>query len=152
MKLVSCLYNPLINGSERVYERFTNVMSLPAFSDGHDLTLLPRVIRRGGRRWLWQTLALEALGNELMLALGRRMRSDLLAGVRHQRLILGQRLEFGESEPDLSVQAALDRLAGAGEIGINLRRGNLLQLQNSAITVFAVGRNPPMLALACYRE
>ncbi len=97
-------------------------------------------------------LALDALGNELLLALGRRMRSDLLASVRSQGLILGQRLRVGESEFDLPAQAAVLRLAGAGEIGIDLHRVNLFKPQKSEIAVFAVGRKLPKLSLARYRD
>jgi hypothetical protein len=97
-------------------------------------------------------LALDSLGNELMLALGRRVQLDLLASVRRQGFILGQRLQFGESELDLSAQAAVLRLSGATKIGIKLHRGNLLRPQKSTAAVYAVGRNLPKLSLSRYRD
>jgi hypothetical protein len=97
-------------------------------------------------------LALDALGNELLMALGGRMRSELLASVRRQGLILGQRLRAGESGFDLPSQAAILRLAGAGEIGIDLHRDNLLRPQKSTVAVFAIGHKLPKLSLSRYRE
>ncbi|MGD9163907.1 MAG: hypothetical protein PVF13_04005 [Chromatiales bacterium] len=97
-------------------------------------------------------LALDSLGNELMLVLGRHMQFDLLANVRRQGLILGQQLQFGESELDLSTRAAVLRLSGATKIGIKLHRGNLLRPQKSIAAVYAVGRNLPKLSLSRYRR
>jgi hypothetical protein len=88
-------------------------------------------------------LALDYVGNELLLALGRRLRENLQADARRQGLVLGQKLQVGESELDLSARAAVLRLAGAPEIGITLQRGNLLLPQKSASMVFTVGRNLP---------
>jgi hypothetical protein len=96
-------------------------------------------------------LALDSLGNELLLALGRRMQSDLLASVRRQKLILGQRIRVGESELDISAKATVLRLAEAAEIGVNLHRGHQLWPQRSSAMVLAIGRNLPKLSLSRYR-
>lgn len=93
-----------------------------------------------------QAIALDYLGNELLLTLGRRMQADMQTCVRRQGLSLGQRLEFGGAEFDLSVQAAILRLAGAAEIGISLHRGSMLLPQKSTSVVFAIGHKLPRSA------
>ncbi len=93
-------------------------------------------------------LALEALGNELLQLLGRRMLAELLQTVRRQGLILGQRLQFGEQESGRQAPVALLRLAGAEATGIRLSESHPLWPHKSATAVFAVGRNLSKLSLS----
>ena len=97
-------------------------------------------------------LALDFVGNELLLALGRRLQGDMLTRVRRQGLSLGQTLAIGDSEFDLSAKAAVLRLAEATEIGITLQRGNLLVPQKSTAVVFAVGRNLPKVCRSNFQH
>jgi hypothetical protein len=113
-------------------------------------TLGPRIEARVRRLFAEkraaQAFALDSVGNELLLALGRRMQTDILTCVRRQGLILGQALQFSESAFDLSTRAAVLRLAGATEIGITLHRGSMLLPQKATSVVFAIGHN---LTRAC---
>ncbi len=95
-------------------------------------------------------LALESLGNELLLALSRRMVGDLLATAGRDGLTLGQRLEFAQSESDFHARDLALRLAGAEAIGIRRHEAGLLWPPKSHAAVFAVGYNLPKLSVSRY--
>jgi hypothetical protein len=86
-------------------------------------------------------LALDYLGNELLIALSRRLEDLIQANVHSLGLSMGQELMIEDSESDLSTHAAILRLAGAAEIGITLHRSNLLLPLKSTAVAFTVGRN-----------
>lgn len=87
-------------------------------------------------------LALDYAGNELLYALGRRLHELILASTQSLGFS-GQEWEFmGEDFGlDLPAQAAILRLAGAAEIGVNLHHSNLLLPLKSTLVIFVVGRN-----------
>ena len=93
-------------------------------------------------------LALDQVGNELLLALGRRLQDRLLGEVRRRRLMLGQELHAGDPGLELSAQALVLRLSGAEQIGISLYRDSLLHPLKSVSVVFAVGRDLPRVTLS----
>ncbi len=86
-------------------------------------------------------LALDYLGNELLVALSRRLAELIEARVHSLGLSMGQELMIKDSGSDLSTHAAILRLAGAAEIGITLHRSNLLLPLKSTAVAFTVGHN-----------
>ena len=91
-------------------------------------------------------LALDSFGNELLLALGRRLQDRIFAACRERGLSVGRELRAGDPGLDLAAQAGVLRLAQAERIGIRLHGGHLLNPLKSASVVFAVGRDLPQSA------
>ncbi|MEJ2590576.1 MAG: hypothetical protein P8178_04075 [Candidatus Thiodiazotropha sp.] len=97
-------------------------------------------------------LALDAVGNELLHILGRRLQGEMLAEIRRLRLIPGQVLQVGTSEFDFAAQAAVLRMGGAKEIGVTLHRSNLLLPQKSTSVALVAGQGLPRQSRTHYRR
>lgn len=88
-------------------------------------------------------LALDALGNELLLAVSRRLQDKLLAEVRRRRLTLSGELRPGDPGLALEAQAAVLRLAQAEAIEVGLRGAHTLVPLKSMSMVMGVGVDLP---------
>ena len=88
-------------------------------------------------------LALDALGNELLSALSRRVQDRMAAAVIRTGLTMAGELRPGDPGLDLAAQPAMMRLAGAETIGISVTSLNMLDPVKSATAVFGVGRDLP---------
>lgn len=89
-------------------------------------------------------LALDDLGNALLLELVRRMEDRILVDVRRQGLSMSGELRAGD--PGLALEAQTDvlRLAGADSIGVAVSSGMSLQPLKSASMVQGVGIGLPV--------
>jgi hypothetical protein len=88
-------------------------------------------------------LALDGLGNEALLALSRRTQDLLFAEVRRSGLCMAGELRPGDPGLGLDAQAAVLRLAKAGETGVSLSRLNMLTPTKSSSAMFGVGIDLP---------
>lgn len=88
-------------------------------------------------------LALDSLGNELLLALSRRAQDLLLAEVKRRGLTMAGELRPGDPGLGLNAQAAILRLAKAEEIGIAATRLAMLNPTKSSSGMFGVGIDLP---------
>ena len=84
-------------------------------------------------------LALDALGNELLFALTRRVQDRMLAEAKREGLTMAGELRAGDPGLALDAQAALLRLAQAERIGIVLSRGSMMQPLKSVSMLLGVG-------------
>jgi hypothetical protein len=84
-------------------------------------------------------LALDALGNELLFALTRRVQDRMLAEAKRKGLGMAGELRAGDPGLALEAQAALLRLAQAERIGIALGRGAMMRPVKSASMLLGVG-------------
>ncbi len=84
-------------------------------------------------------LALDALGNELLFALGRRAQDRMAADAVRRGLTLGVELHAGDPGLAIQSQAAVLRLAQAEALGVGLGRGQAMHPLKSASMVFGVG-------------
>ena len=88
-------------------------------------------------------LALDILGNELLLTLSRRMQDLLLVEVKRRGLSMAGELRPGDPGLGLEAQAAVLRLAKAEEIGLAVTRLGMLNPTKSASAMFGVGVDLP---------
>jgi len=88
-------------------------------------------------------LALDALGNELLLAVSRRMQDRLAAEVRQRKLSMCGELRPGDPGLGLDAHAAVLRLAQADRIGVHLRGQHTLMPLKSMSVVLGVGVDLP---------
>ena len=88
-------------------------------------------------------LALDGLGNEALMALSRRTQDQLMAEVKRSGLTMAGELRPGDPGLGLDAQAAVLRLANAGEIGVSLSRLNMLTPVKSTSAIFGVGIDLP---------
>ena len=102
-----------------------------------------RVTTLFAERRMSLALALDDLGNALLLELVRRMEDRILADVRRQKLSMAGELRAGDPGLALSAQGDVLRLAGAEEIGVTVASGGSLQPLKSASMVQGVGINLP---------
>jgi hypothetical protein len=86
---------------------------------------------------------LDALGNELLMALDRRVQDRMLAEASRQQLTMAGELRAGDPGLELSAQSSVLRLAGAARIGLQLHGGGLLTPLKSLTVVMGVGRDLP---------
>lgn len=88
-------------------------------------------------------LVLDQMASEMLFALGRRMQDRMLAETVRRRLSMAGELRAGDPGLDISEQAAVLRLAGAGSIGIELHRGHVMKPLKSTSVVLGVGKDLP---------
>jgi hypothetical protein len=88
-------------------------------------------------------LALDALGNELLLDVSRRVQDRMLSDAVRQGLTFGAELRPGDPGLDLDAQTAVLRLAQAGGIGMRLGQGQVMHPLKSVSMVFGVGLDLP---------
>ena len=88
-------------------------------------------------------LALDALGNQMLMEALRRLQDRILAEVRRRGLDMAGELRAGDPGLALEAQPAVLRLAGASQIGVRLTGTLALDPLKSASVVFGVGRNLP---------
>jgi hypothetical protein len=88
-------------------------------------------------------LALDELGNELLFALSRRMQDRIVIEARKAQLTAAGELRAGDPGLPLQAQAAVQRLAGAGEIGVSVTHGQVLRPLKSMSMVLGIGIDLP---------
>jgi hypothetical protein len=88
-------------------------------------------------------LALDALGNELLYALSRRVRDRMLGETTRRRRTMAGELHPGDPGLDLAAQPALLHLAGAHSIGVTLTEGLLMHPRKSLSMMLGVGKDLP---------
>lgn len=88
-------------------------------------------------------MALDALANEMLFAVIRRMQDRMLSECKRKRLTMAGELRAGDPGLNLSAQAAVLRLAKADRVGIATHDGSLLTPMKSLSTVLGVGQNLP---------
>lgn len=110
-------------------------------------TLDARLERRVGslfaERRAALALALDELGNELLMAVSRRAQDRIMADVRRRGLTLSGELRAGDPGLALEAQAAVLRLAQAELIGGQLTGGQLMNPIKSTSMVLGVGIDLP---------
>lgn len=88
-------------------------------------------------------LALDALGNEMLFAVSRRVQDRVLVDVRRQNLSMCGELRPGDPGLDLDAQAAVLRLAQARVINVSLCGNHTLLPLKSMSIVMGVGNDLP---------
>lgn len=88
-------------------------------------------------------LALDALGNELLMAVSRRAQDRMLADARRRGLTMAGELRAGDPGLALEAQAAVLRLAQSGLVGVRLMAGHLMHPLKSVSMVLGVGMDLP---------
>lgn len=88
-------------------------------------------------------LALDEIGNQLLLATSRRVQDRMLAAARAQHLVMAGELRPGDPGLALQAQGAVLRLADSASIGVSLSRGHALQPLKSISMVLGVGIDLP---------
>lgn len=88
-------------------------------------------------------VALDALANELLFALARRLQDRVLGAVRKQRLSLAGELRPGDPGLDLQAQQTVLDLAGAAAIDVRLSAGLMMAPTKSTAIVHGVGVDLP---------
>lgn len=84
-------------------------------------------------------MALDALGNELLFALSRRVQDRLLADVKRQGLTMAGELRAGDPGLPLQSQQTVLALAGGDAIGVTLTRTLMMNPSKSTSIVHGVG-------------
>jgi hypothetical protein len=88
-------------------------------------------------------LALDALGNQMVMEASRRLQDLVLALVRKRGLTMAGELRPGDPGLALEAQPAVLRLSGAQRIGLDCTPGLNLSPHKSASVVYGVGRDLP---------
>ena len=88
-------------------------------------------------------LALDELGNALLLDVSRRLQDRMLAAAVRRGLTFGAELRAGDPGLALEAQSAVLRLACADGIGIRLGRGQVMHPLKSVSMVFGIGIDLP---------
>jgi hypothetical protein len=88
-------------------------------------------------------LALDTLGNQMLMEASRRLQDLVLALVRKRGLTMAGELRPGDPGLALEVQPAVLRLSGAQRIGVDCTPGLNLSPHKSASVVYGVGRDLP---------
>jgi len=88
-------------------------------------------------------LALDKLGNELLFALSRRVQDRIVVEARKAQLTAAGELRAGDPGLPLEAQAAVQRLAGASEIGVRVTHGQVLHPLKSMSMVLGIGIDLP---------
>ncbi len=110
-------------------------------------TLGPALERRTtalfAERRMSLALALDKLGNEFLFALSRRVQDRIVGEARKAKLTAAGELRAGDPGLPLSAQAAVQRLAGASEIGVSVTPGQVLHPLKSMSMVLGIGIDLP---------
>ena len=88
-------------------------------------------------------LALDAIGNLMLLEASRRLQDAVLASVRRGGLTMAGELRPGDPGLALEAQPAVVRLAGGAALGLAVTRSLALDPAKSATVVYGVGRDLP---------
>ncbi|MBK6631414.1 MAG: hypothetical protein IPG33_10410 [Betaproteobacteria bacterium] len=88
-------------------------------------------------------MALDSLGNELLMAVSRRAQDRMLADARRRGLTMAGELRAGDPGLALDTQAAVLRLAQSELIGVRLTGGLLMRPLKSVSMVLGVGIDLP---------
>jgi len=88
-------------------------------------------------------VALDELGNELLLLLGRRAEDRMLGAARRRGWNLSGELRAGDPGLRLDAQPEVLRLADAAAIGVTLTPGLLMRPLKSSTVMFGAGRGLP---------
>jgi hypothetical protein len=88
-------------------------------------------------------LALDTLGNQMLMEASRRLQDLVLALVRKRGLTMAGELRPGDPGLALEAQPAVLRLSGARGIGVDCTPGLNLSPHKSASVVYGVGRDLP---------
>jgi hypothetical protein len=102
-----------------------------------------RVASLFAERCISLALALDDLGNRLLLAATRHAQDRMLAAARAKSLSMSGELRPGDPGLALQAQAAVLRLAGAASIGVNVTRGHTLMPLKSITMVLGAGIELP---------
>jgi hypothetical protein len=105
-----------------------------------------RVTSLFGERRASLAVALDAVGVEMLFALGRRLQDRMLSECYRKRLSMGGELHAGDPGLDISAQATVLRLADAAKIGVGLHGDHLITPLKSGTAVYAVGRDIPAVS------
>ena len=89
-------------------------------------------------------LALDTLGNQMLMEASRRLQDRILATVTKRGLTMAGELRPGDPGLALEAQPAVLRLAGAGRIGVAVTSSLALEPAKSASVMFGVGRDLPI--------
>ena len=101
--------------------------------------------------------ARDALGNQVVTEVSRRLQNPALALVRKRRLTMAGELRSGGADLALEVQPAALRLSGAERINVACTQAFNLSPHKSASVVYGVGRDLPATNWSrcddcCWRE
>jgi hypothetical protein len=111
------------------------------------LTLGPGLERRASglfaERRMSLALALDKLGNELLFALSRGVEDLIVAAARKHHLTAAGELRAGDPGLPLEAQAAMQRLAGADQIGVSVTPGQVLHPLKSMSMMLGIGIDLP---------
>ena len=88
-------------------------------------------------------LALDEIGNQLLLAVTRRVQDRMLVATRNRGLTMAGELRPGDPGLALEAQKIVLRLAEANAAGVSLTRGHALHPLKSISMVFGVGVDLP---------
>lgn len=88
-------------------------------------------------------LALDTLGNQMLMEASRRLQDRILADVTKRGLTMAGELRAGDPGLALEAQPAVLRLAGAERIGVVATSSLALEPAKSASVMFGVGRDLP---------
>ena len=88
-------------------------------------------------------LALDMLGNQMLMEMSRRLQDRILADVGKRGLTMAGELRAGDPGLALEAQPAVLRLAGAAEIGVAVTGTLALEPIKSASVMFGVGHDLP---------
>jgi hypothetical protein len=88
-------------------------------------------------------LALDDIGNQLLLAATRRAQDRMLAAARAQSLSMAGELRPGDPGLALQTQGLVLRLADAASVGVTVTRGHVLKPFKSISMVLGVGLDLP---------
>ncbi len=88
-------------------------------------------------------LALDAVGNELLFALSRRVQDRIVGVARKHQLSAAGELRAGDPGLSLAAQPAVLRLANAASIGVTVSPSKLLQPLKSMSLIMGIGVDLP---------
>jgi hypothetical protein len=102
-----------------------------------------RVSALFAQRRISLALALDTLGNQMLMEASRRLQDRILAEVTRRGLDMAGELRAGDPGLALEAQPAVLRLADAGQIGVSLTGTLALDPLKSTSLVLGVGRDLP---------
>ncbi len=105
-----------------------------------------RVSALFAERQMSLALALDAIGNLMLLEASRRLQDAVIAGVRRAGLTMAGELRPGDPGLALEAQPAVVRLAGGEAIRLTVTRSLALNPPKSATVVYGVGRDLPAVS------
>lgn len=105
--------------------------------------LIEKVRALFAQRKMSLALALDTLGNQMLMEASRRLQDRILASVTKQGLTMAGELRAGDPGLALEAQPAVLRLAGADRIGVAATGSLALEPAKSASVMFGVGRDLP---------